>query len=111
MNSTMTTMDEIPFSYNWNNKLDCKAFTTIRIYNPKKHYAGNKVTCTMHRQEVCTGIIVDVKPFLLSQLNPFMSYLDTGYSVQDCTNLILKMYPKIDFKVKKLAFILIVKEV
>jgi len=32
--------DTIKFSYNWNNKLENKAFTTIRIHNPKKYIAG-----------------------------------------------------------------------
>lgn len=56
-----------------------------------------------------TGFIKDVKPFLLQNLNPFMSYIDTGYGVEETTNIIIKMYPGVDFKIKKLAFILIVK--
>lgn len=30
----------IAFSNNWNNKLDCLAFTTIRLYNPGKYVKG-----------------------------------------------------------------------
>jgi hypothetical protein len=56
------------------------------------------------------GTIVAIKPFLLHQLNPFMSYLDTGYSVEECKTIINKMYPVVDFSTKQLAFILIVKD-
>lgn len=103
-------METIPFSYNWNNKLDCKAFTTIRLYNPAKHKPGTKVDPVLKGVSKGVGTIVDVKPFLLEQLNPYMSYLDTGYSVEECKKIIVRMYSSIDFKTKKLAFILIVKE-
>lgn len=101
---------EIPFSFNWNNKLDCLAFTTIRIYNPHKHVKGYRVKCILSKTKQFYGRIAEVKPFLLDKLNPYMAYLDTGYSVEECKALLLKMYPKIDFSVKHLAFILIVKE-
>lgn len=103
-------METIPFSYNWNNKLDCKAFTTIRIFNPAKHVVGNRVQAVLKGESKGEGTIMDVKPFLLEKLNPFMSYLDTGYSVEECRNIIVRMYPKIDFTTKQLAFILIVKD-
>ncbi|MBF7091118.1 hypothetical protein IUY40_06160 [Flavobacterium sp. ALJ2] len=35
-------MEKLEFSTNWNNKLDCKCFTTIRIFNPAKHFRGNQ---------------------------------------------------------------------
>lgn len=103
-------MITIPFSYNWNRKLDCKAFTTIRLYNPGKHVPGTKIQIWMRGGSMGTGTIMDVKPFLLEKLNPFMSYLDMGYSVEEGRNVILKMYPTVDFKIKKLAFILILKD-
>jgi len=30
-------MRQVKFSTNWNNKLDCRCFTTIRLKNPSKH--------------------------------------------------------------------------
>ncbi len=33
--------NKIKFSFNWNNKLENKAFTTIRIHNPNKYKTGN----------------------------------------------------------------------
>jgi hypothetical protein len=107
----MKTMEDLHFTYNWNNKLDCKAFTTIRIYNEGKHVPGVKLRIMLKRTEnKGIGMIADVRPFLLQNMNPFISFLDTGYPVEQCKNIFLKMYPKIDFTKKKLALILIVKE-
>lgn len=103
-------MDTIPFSYNWNNKLDCLAFTTIRLYNPSRHFVGNRVMPAMKGSNKGPATILAVKPFLLDQLNPFMSYLDTGYCVEECKKIITTMYPGVDFSKKKLAFILLVKD-
>lgn len=100
----------LPFSYNWNNKLDCKAFTTIRIYNPTVHIPGTKVDPIFKGISKGIGKIMEVKPFHLANLNPYISYLDTGYSVEECKGIILKMYPKVDFNKKQLALILIVKD-
>jgi len=102
-------MITIPFSYNWNNKLDCKAFTTIRLYNRNKNIPRTPVQIWLKGGARGTGVIMEVKPFLLANLNPFMSYIDTGYSVEECRNIIVKMYPTVNFQTKKLAFILIVK--
>jgi hypothetical protein len=100
---------DMPFSYNWNNKLNCNAFTTIRILNVEKHSAGNEVNITLKGNHIAKGRIEAVTPFFLDQMSPFVAYLDTGYSVDECKSLIRKMYPKIDFNVKRLCLILIVK--
>lgn len=36
-----TTVKDLRFTYNWNNKLLCKTFTSIRMYNPVKYEVGN----------------------------------------------------------------------
>ena len=30
-------LKSIHFSYNWNNKLGCKSFSTVRLWNQKKY--------------------------------------------------------------------------
>lgn len=100
----------IPFSYNWNNKLDCKAFTTIRLYSPDNHVIGKEVNAVLKGVSKGTGKIVKVKCFLLKDLNDYMAYLDTGYDAVETANIIRKMYPAVDFTKKLLAFILILKD-
>lgn len=105
-------IEDLHFTHNWNNKLDCKAFTTIRIYNERKHVKGARFNIILKRTEnKGMGVIHDVKPFLLAQLNSFMSYLDTGYPVEQCRNIMERMYSKMDLTKTKFALILIVKEV
>ena len=100
----------IPFSYNWNNKLDCKAFTTIRIYSHDNHRPGTSVNAVLKGISKGVGKIMNVKTFLLKDLNDFMAYLDTGYNTAECQKIIKTMYPNLNFDTKLLAFILIVKD-
>lgn len=103
-------MIDLKFSYNWNHKLDCHAFTTIRIFQPAKHIAGEKVRLLLKDQEIGNATIKSINTFFINQLNPFMSYVDTGYSPQECEAIIRKMYPKIDLGITRLAMLLIVKD-
>ena len=80
---------DLNFSYNWNQKLDNKAFTTIRRTEYPK---GQSIKIYLNKVYLKSALIVAVKPFKLHQLNEFMSYLDTGYSVDECKEIIRKMY-------------------
>lgn len=101
--------DTIKFSHNWNNKLDCHAFTTIRLYNSTKHVPGKKYTVILKDKQIGTATIKAVTPFLVSALNSYVTYLDTGYSVEECTAILHKMYPSVDFTTTRFALILLVK--
>lgn len=103
-------MIDLKFSYNWNKKLDGKAFTTIRLYNPLKHQLGTPVRILLKDKDLGTGKFMGVNPFYLDALNPFMSYIDTGYSVAECQSIIRKMYPKVDFKITRCVMLLVVKD-
>lgn len=100
----------IPFSYNWNNKLECNAFTTIRLYQPEKHKVDMPVDCVLKGALKCKGKIKKVKVFLLHEMTDYMAWLDTGYDKEEATKIIQRMYSAVDFKTKQLAFILIVKD-
>lgn len=101
---------QLSFSYNWNNKLDCKAFTTIRMFNPTQHIVGNKVEIDLKGQSKGSGTIMDIRRFLVKDLNAFVSYLDTGYSVAETQEIFRKMYSKTDLDRVPLALLLIVKD-
>lgn len=51
-----------------------------------------------------------IKPFMLKDLNEYISYLDTGYNVEECTKVLKTMYKEVDFEKQKLVLILIVKD-
>lgn len=103
-------MQTINFSYNWNKKLDCNAFTTIRLYQPNKYQIGHEYEIRLKEKALFNAVIVDVKKFYLKDLSNFISYLDTGYSKENCTGIIKKMYPKINFDNTYLSLILLHKK-
>ena len=100
----------ISFSYNWNNKLDCNAFTTIRLFQPDKHKVDMPVSCILKGAKKCDGSIKKVKVFLLAEMTDYMAWLDTGYDKEKTIKIIKRMYSSVDFNTKQLAFILIVKD-
>lgn len=88
-------MERINFSHNWNNKLGCAAFTTIRPAG-KKYSIGTVYEAWFKDQFVARVQIVDIKEFRLGQLNEFIARLDTGYDAGTCKGIMQKMYPEAD---------------
>lgn len=99
-------MEKLKFSYNWNNKLYCEAFTTIRIAQPNRFVIGQQFEIILNKNSLKRATVVGYKEFFIGQLNEYMSYLDTGYSVDETVAIIVKMYPTVDFLTKKLCFVL-----
>lgn len=97
-------MKEIKFSYNWNNKLECLSFTTIR---PKsdKYKVGEVYQINLKGQSKGTATIAEIKEFKLEKINEFIARLDTGYSREKCIEIISTMYKNQD--VSKMTFQLI----
>jgi hypothetical protein len=103
-------MKEIKFSYNWNNKLNCFVFTTIRLENHSKYKIDETYTIFLKDKEIKTATIIDIKTIYLHQINTYIALLDTGYPVDETKAIFKMMYPKIDFTKQKLSLILL-KEV
>ena len=101
-------MEAINFSYNWNNKLSGKAFTSIRLHNPNKYRKGERYEIELKGRRLGVAVLQDVKKIALSQLNDFICYLDTGYNVTETTQIIQRMYKNINWGVQKLDFCLFV---
>ena len=101
--------ETLTFSYNWNNKLDCNSFTTIRLEWPEMYQVGMVKDVQLKGEDKGKAQIMAIKPFYLSQLNEFIARLDTGYGVEECTNIIRRMYPKVNFDTKRIYLILLSK--
>jgi hypothetical protein len=97
----------IRFSYNWNKKLDCKAFTTIRISNPHKYIEGQEYWIELKKNIISKAVIKSVIHLKLDTINDFIAYLDTGYNAAECIKIISRMYPKIDFNTQSISVILL----
>lgn len=101
-------MQKLIFSYNWNHKLDCNVFTTLRLSDRFKIGEYVNVECKSLK---FVAQIIDKKTIMLNQINNFVAYLDTGYSVDECRNLLRKMYKNknVNWDVQKINFYLLKK--
>lgn len=112
-------MDDILFfKSNWNHKLDCDYFTTIRLRNDKKYFVGRSVKVVLREGsrtiEKGSHTIVGIRNLLLSEIDDYTARLDTGYSAKECQDLIKAFYknsaPQINWKYQQLSIILVKKE-
>lgn len=102
-------MEKLEFSTNWNNKLDCKCFTTIRLYNPNKHFRGNQFEISLQNKLKGKAVVLGITKIKIHELNDYICYLDTGYSRNETIEILQKMYPKVDFRNQYLCIILLKK--
>jgi hypothetical protein len=105
-------METIRFSYNWNNKLTNKAFTTIRLHNPNKYRRGGRYMIECNGQTRGMAVLQDIRTFTLASLNDFITYLDTGYNVPETVQLLKRMYKNkaVNWETQKIDFCLLVYE-
>lgn len=104
---TINDAHAIKFSQDWNKKLNCYYFTTIRLYNPAKFTIGKKYFIYCKNELAYTAEVVTVKHCLLNELTEFECYQDTGYSRADTIALLKKMYKDVNFTTHKISIILL----
>lgn len=105
----MVQLQRLDFSYNWNNKLDCLAFTTIRI--SAKYKVGDRYDIHLKDERIGIAKIVAVKEILAANITEPMAYMDTGYCKAEVINILNKMYGKTyDLKHKPIYHITLVFE-
>ncbi|OHB72386.1 MAG: hypothetical protein A2W17_04495 [Planctomycetes bacterium RBG_16_41_13] len=93
-------MQTINFSYNGNNKLNCKYFTTLRLSS--RLSIGEIVWVTVNNVFLKECKVVQIKSFLMEQLDLQTCGLDTGYSVEDTKNILKKTYSKANWQTQKI---------
>lgn len=81
----------ISFSNNWNNKLTCNSFSTIRLI-AQWHKPGIIVNVNFQDMFAFRCTIMTVARIKASQLSNAACYLDTGYNKEETINILLKMY-------------------
>jgi hypothetical protein len=98
----------IPFSYNWNNKLANQAFTTLRLNNDNLYEIGKMFNVVLKGKKLGVAELRDKKTILLKDLDPFITFLDTGFGVDQTKRMLMNMYKKynIDWETKKLDYCL-----
>ena len=96
--------EDLAFGYNWNNKLNCLSFSTIRLRNDKKYFVGAKKDIWLKGEYKGVATIVAISYFTLDKINESIARLDTGYSAEECRDIIRKMYKDIDWNTQQLCF-------
>jgi hypothetical protein len=91
----MATLPMLRFSHNWNNKLCCDYFTTIRLHNASRT-PGIQLEVLLKDQPIGTAVIVEKVKVRMSAITDMMAYLDTGYSRTEARKIFRKMYPDQD---------------
>lgn len=84
--------DFIDFSHNWNGKLNCTVFTTIRIYNAVRFSPGLIKTVRLKESKLKTVKIISCIPKFPLEFNDHECLMDTGLSKRKTINLIREMY-------------------
>lgn len=86
----MTIYESLDFSYNWNNKLECDIFTTVRLHWPKKYFAGAKKTVYLKKQLHSNIVIIEVVTLTLAKIKPWIKMMDVGYEKAEEFDTIIK---------------------
>lgn len=98
INETATTtapevvpiLDSIEFSFNWNDKLCCRCFTTIRLSG--RYNVGDEVNIILKKQFIGVATIRCKEQRLLEQIKDFIAYVDTGYNAEKTKEILTTMY-------------------
>jgi uncharacterized protein YqfB (UPF0267 family) len=99
--------ENLSFTANWNNKLNCNAFTTLRLREDRKYHVGARVNVWLNNTFKGKGTIVAVSCFTIDKINESIARVDTGCSAEECRNIIQKIYnfnPRIDWKTQEMSF-------
>lgn len=89
-------METTKFQYNWNKKLGCDCFTTLRLTNPEKYRVGSRHKIMLYERgtwrDYGFATVQDRRVLRINQLNTFICLIDTGYGVDETKDILYKMY-------------------
>jgi len=87
----MSQANRLDFSHNWNNKLGCKYFTTLRLSG--RFAIGDRVEVWFKDAFLGVAEVLDKKRLASpAQINEWVAGLDTGYSADETRNILARMY-------------------
>ncbi len=86
-------MDErLEFTENFNNKLNCDCFTTIRLYDPIRNAVGAKKHIYLKGIWKGDAVIIDVHRIRLSDISLTVSKIDSALPQEDLRKIIKRFY-------------------
>lgn len=100
----MENINSISFGTNWNSKLNCSAFSSIRLRNDKKFILGHEYQVILKDQPIFVCRLVAISHFMLDGMSDAMSFIDTGYNKKETIAMIEKMYKNKDIDVHSVTW-------
>lgn len=88
-------MKTISFNLNWNGKLYCNCFTTIRPKNDVKYQLNETYNVRLKGVDMGDVELFYLIDFKLNQLKDSMSLIDMGYLAKYGKEIIADLYPEI----------------
>lgn len=112
-------MESLRFTSNWNNKLECACFTSIRLRNDHRYFVGARfeIVLVNGSLQVIKGTcqLMNIRFLMLDQIDDMTAFVDTAYNASACREIIRKMYknysPPVDWKRQQLAVLLFRREI
>lgn len=98
---------ELEFKYNYNNKLRCKVFTSLRLPNPKLR-VGAKFDITLGGYRKGLAKIISVDRIRGGELKLEQAKIDTGFNVIETMQILKNLYkdrPCIDWETQELVLL------
>jgi len=104
----LTNTSRLDFSHNWNGKLGCRFFTTLRLSS--RFNVGDSPEIWLNGIFQGIGCIIDKKRVdSPDALNEWVCRIDTGYSKEETKGILSKMYPKISSWEKQPIYLYLVE--
>lgn len=101
----------LSFSYNWNQKLLGRRFTTLRMKSGK-YTIGQVYEIQLKKEKMLDAVCIDLKELpSIYDIDEYSASLDTGYSKAECIGIVEKMYKnKTEVDLKSQPFYLVLLE-
>ena len=98
-------MQTIKFNRNWNGKLACDIFTTIRIHSPYKYKVGEIYKQETHIRKDCEASslvqCLHISTYNLEDIPNPIFYTDCGMNKVDAIKMMETMYSKYNINIHK----------
>lgn len=98
---------KLSFSTNWNGKLDCTYFTTLRLSSFNVGDALEIWHKSLYKGE---GRVVDKKIINLNQISDWIGYLDTGYNAHETKKILMTMHHTVTDWDKQLIYYYLIEK-
>lgn len=99
-------MTILKFSRNWNNKLACDRFTTIRRKDMLLH---ETVEVLLEEEKIFTAQIIQKYKIKFSEINDFMASIDVGMSAPKLKEILKRLYSKDNIQEDSIFFLYVLE--